>query len=42
MMYAAIETMYQHGKMDAAAVFAAAARGWITEAQAHEIVGEGA
>ena len=40
MMYAAIESMYRHGRITAAGVQAAVTRGWITLEQAQEILGE--
>ena len=40
MMYAAIESMYRHGRIMAAGVQAAVTRGWITLEQAQEILGE--
>ena len=39
MMYAAIESMYRHGRITAAGVQAAVTRGWITLEQAQEILG---
>lgn len=40
MMYAAIESMYRHGRITAAGVQAAVTRGWITLEQAQEILGD--